>query len=239
MDPSLTPNLTDDRERATAGATIAPGTSETHGLAVDLQRLESAANGMPISVERLLETLSERGHAVAIFILSAPFVIIPIPGLSTAVSVVLFGLSFGIILGGRAWLPGLVRRRQISPETLHRLMSGTRRVMNKVSKLVKPRLAWATHRSQHWLIGLSLIVATFIFALPLPIPGNNIPPAIGLVLLSLGLIERDGLLVLLGHIYTLILAVTLIVLCILFWEVVDEHVAAAFAKLGRLWHRIT
>lgn len=216
-----------------------PVADQTHGLAVDLQRLEGAANGMPISVDRLLETLSERGHAVAIFVLSAPFVIIPIPGLSTAVSIVLFGLSFGIILGGRAWLPGFVRRREISAETLHRLTNGTRRVMSKISRFVKPRMAWATHRSQHWLIGLSLILATFIFALPLPIPGNNIPPAIGLVLLSLGLIERDGLLVLLGHIYTLLLAVVLVVLCILFWEVVDQHVADALGKLARLWQRIT
>ena len=224
-------NSSSNPANAPAGGT-APAADQSHGLAADLQRLEDAANGMPITVERLLETLSERGHAVAILILTAPFVLIPVPGLSTAVSVVVFGLAIGVILGGRAWMPGFVRRREISPERLHSLTNGTRKLLSKIGRLVKPRMSWVTHRSQHWLIGLSLFAGTFIFALPLPIPGNNIPPAIGLVMLSLGMIERDGLLVLLGHIYTLILCIILIVCAFLFWEAIDGYVHALFQRIG-------
>ena len=218
---------TNDPGTAPSDAGPSPG-GETHGLAADLQRLESAANGMPITVERLLETLSERGHAVAILILTAPFVLIPIPGLSTAVSIVVFGLAIGVMVGGRAWMPRFVRRREISPERLKSLTNGTRKLLSKIGRLVKPRMSWVTHRSQHWVIGLSLLAGTFIFALPLPIPGNNIPPAIGLVMLSLGMIERDGLLVLLGHIWTLILCIILCVCAFLFWGAISGYLSSKF-----------
>lgn len=206
--------------------------AESPGLAADLQRLEDAANGMPITIDRLLETLSERGNAVAILILSAPFIFIPIPGLSTAMAIVILGLSIGVIVGGKPWLPGFVRRRELSPETLHRLISGTRRLLNKVGGMVRPRMVWLAHRSQHWLIGISLIVTTIMFALPLPIPGNNIPPAIVLVSLSLGLIERDGLLVLLGHVGTVVMCLALALCAFLFWESIGSRMGAFFSHGG-------
>jgi hypothetical protein len=41
-----------------------------------------------------------------------------------------------------------------------------------------------------------------VLALPLPIPLVNLIPAVALILLAVGLLQRDGLAVLLGHIFT-------------------------------------
>lgn len=202
----------------------------THGLAADLQNVMREANGMPIRIERLLDVLSERGNAVAIVLLAAPFVVIPIPGVSTIMGVVILGLSLGVMFGSRPWLPGFVRRRELSPGALSKIAGGTRWVLGKFQRFVRPRVSWATDKRLHWLIGASLIAGTVALALPIPIPGNNIPPAIGVLLLALGLAERDGLLVIVGHVYTFLLWAVLIVLTIVFWEGVNEYV---IAKLSR------
>lgn len=195
-----------------------------HGLADDLQRLEKAANGMPITLNQLVSTLEDRGHAVVIILLAAPFVIIPIPGLSTIVGLAIIALSFGVIFNLKPRLPNFIGKRLISPEGLRRIVNGTSRVLRRMEKLVKPRMQWLTGKNWHWMIGISLLFATIALALPIPIPGNNIPPAIGILLLALGLLERDGLLVLIGHLYTLILWLILILLGFLFWEAVGSYV---------------
>lgn len=206
-----------------------------HGLADDLRRLDEAANGMPISLNTLVSVLEDRGHAVAIILLAAPFVIIPIPGLSTIVGLAVLMLSIGVLLGSKARLPNFIGKRNISPEGLHRIVSGTSRVLIRVEKLVKPRMEWLTGKSWHWLIGLSLIFATIALMLPLPIPGNNIPPAIGILLLALGLLERDGLFVLIGHIYTLAMWIVLLTVAMFFWEAIDTYVHRVFNKIVHLF----
>jgi len=53
------------------------------------------------------------------------------------------------------------------------------------------------------LTGLSIFLAAFMLSLPIPIPFANMIPAIGLIHLAAGLIQRDGLAILVGHAFTL------------------------------------
>lgn len=203
-------------------------TADLHGLAADLKNVEREANGMPIRLERLVDVLSERGNAVAIVLLAAPFIILPVPGVSTAFGVLFIGLSLGVMFSSKPWLPNFVRRREISPALLKKITDGTTWVLAKIQRFVRPRMAWVTDRRMHWLIGFSLLAATFAFALPIPIPLNNAPPAIAMVLLALGLAERDGLLTLIGHIYTLIMWIVLIACVIIFWAALKTYVLSKF-----------
>jgi hypothetical protein len=49
------------------------------------------------------------------------------------------------------------------------------------------------------LIGLGIVIASLGLMLPLPIPFSNSIPAWAVVLLAIGMMEKDGLCVLLGH----------------------------------------
>jgi len=53
------------------------------------------------------------------------------------------------------------------------------------------------------LIGLGIASGGLLLLLPLPIPFTNMIPAWAVVLLAAGMMQRDGLLVLLGHCMTL------------------------------------
>lgn len=175
------------------------------GLAADLDRLIADAAGGPITLGRMIEVLGDRGHAVLIVILTAPFLVLPIPGISTAFGAAIFLLGVCVMLGVRPWLPAFLRRRELSNEKLTRLVGGVDRVLNRVERIVKPRLRVLTSRAWHWSIGLSLCVAAVALALPIPIPFNNVPPAVVLMFLAFGLLERDGVSLLIGHVLNVVL----------------------------------
>jgi hypothetical protein len=54
------------------------------------------------------------------------------------------------------------------------------------------------------LIGLGIVIAGLGLMLPLPIPFSNNIPAWAVVLLAIGMMEKDGLCVLLGHITAIV-----------------------------------
>jgi hypothetical protein len=74
-----------------------------------------------------------------------------------------------------------------------------------MERVVRPRM----HFLQRWpgmmnLIGLGIFLGGFILLLPLPIPFSNTLPALSIVLLAAGMMERDGLLVLAGYVMALV-----------------------------------
>jgi len=168
-------------------------------LSDDLKTLLAHANGQPIALQGVLDALADRGIAVMILLLSAPFLINPIPGFSTAFGLAIGILSICVMFGIKPWLPGFISRRQISFERLQKVVHAVEWVLRKMEKISKPRLSFLCHRSFGLINGLGLLSLAFLLALPIPIPGNNIPPAIFLVILSFGLLERDGVLVIVGH----------------------------------------
>lgn len=202
-----------------------------HKLKDDLDELLVAANGQPITFQKLIDVLGDRGHAVLILLIASPFLIIPIPGLSTAIGGVLIILSVGLMVGMKPWLPGFIARRGISFNALTRIVHGADRVLGRVEKLFHPRMDWMLVGPMHVLLGFSLFMACVALALPIPIPGNNIPPAVIIVTLALGLLERDGVMIVVGHVLNLILWIVLAVFAKLIWLGITE----AWEKVQRLF----
>jgi hypothetical protein len=197
-------------------------------LADDLQALLEHANGQPVTLGEILDVLGDRGHAVMILLLSAPFLVNPIPALSTA-----FGLAIGILgvcvlLNLRPWLPAFIRRRSIGFDKLRRILHAVEWVLKKIERFARPRLRFLSHRAMHPLIGLTLLSLAFLLALPIPIPFNNVPPAIGLVVLAIGMLERDGVLVLIGHLWNLAMWLVLL----LVGNLLLEALAPVLGRLG-------
>lgn len=183
--------------------------ARTGRLLADLQALRERAASGPISFGQILEVLAERGHAVLIVLFAVPFLIPTPPGFSTPAGLAIGMLGLCVMANLRPWLPGFVARREVSTSAVDRIVGGTSRVLLKVEKLIKPRLQFMLAPVLHWMIGLSLVSAAFILALPIPIPWNNGPPAICILILAFGLLERDGLLILVGHVYNLAMWVAL------------------------------
>lgn len=178
--------------------------AEPRRLSADLQELLRATAGRAVTLGELEQILKGRGFALFLLLMSLPFAFpIAIPGLSIPFGIVIMLLGLRITFGMKPSLPGFILRREVSRAMLEKIIGIGLKFATRMEKLVKPRM----HFLQRWpgminLIGLGIASGGFLLSLPLPplIPFSNTIPAISVLLLTAGLMERDGLLVLFGHI---------------------------------------
>jgi hypothetical protein len=158
------------------------------------------ARAEAITVGELVDRSAEAGFGFLIGVLT--LVAIPFFGLSTP-----FGLA--IALGGvqlaigmpRPWLPKRARARQLSMAMLDRVLALLSRRTKWLSRSTRRR--WERLLMPR-LVGLGIVLLGLGLALPLPIPGSNMVFLIPLFVYAVGLLERDGIWILLGHLGTLI-----------------------------------
>lgn len=194
----------------------APAIEEPRRLSADLRALLHEADGRTVTVERIEEILKGRGVAMLILLLAAPF-IVPAPGLSTPFGIAICLLGLRIAIGGRSALPAFIRHKEVKFGTLERVVGCIVRVVSKIEKHIRPRMRFMReHPRMVNLIGVAIISAGFVLSLPLPIPLSNLFPALSILCLAAGLMERDGLLVLWGYVLGLLSWVYLAV----WWKVV-------------------
>jgi hypothetical protein len=174
-------------------------------LADDLARLLVLANGRALPVAHAVVAMEDRGYLFGVLFLALPFVL-PIPSLGMALPIGSFLAMAGLALarGGTPSLPAFLQRREIAYPAL-RALAGAADRARVLGGVLRPRLTGLTSGPARAAIGLSLFVAAFILALPIPLPLSNFFPAVAILMLVVGLIEEDGLLVLAGHVATLAL----------------------------------
>ncbi|MEA3211866.1 MAG: hypothetical protein QOE70_4923 [Chthoniobacter sp.] len=168
-------------------------------LSSDLRELLRQAAGQAVTVEEIENLLQGRGFAMFIFILAAPF-LIPAPGLSTPFGIAIALLGLRIATGQKPSLPRFILRREVQYALLARIVTRLAALVEPIEKHIKPRMHFL--RQHPWmmnLIGVGIVSGGVILALPLPIPFSNGLPAVSIMFLSAGLMERDGLLVLCGY----------------------------------------
>ncbi|HUG13334.1 MAG TPA: exopolysaccharide biosynthesis protein [Opitutaceae bacterium] len=199
-----------------------------HTLGDDIKTLAALAEQGPLTFVQLTSSLKGRAAESILVILSFAFLLIPIPGVSTVSSIVFVALTVSAVFGLPIWLPGSVRSRQISQPTAKSIIATADRNWARIARLVRPRMTFLVSGPFRWLAGFSLLLAIFAFALPIPIPFNNSPPAFCILLLSIGLLGRDGLLTLFGHLATIILWIALFMAGNFLWELAQK----VFEKLG-------
>jgi hypothetical protein len=171
------------------------------------------------SLGELLEALGERGTAMLVILMAAPFVLpIPLPGLSMpfGVAIAILGLRLGF--GRTPWLPGFLLRRPIQPSTLAAILRAVERVVRPVERMLRPRWAFLLGPVMHALAGVAIAVAALLLFPPFPMPGINALPSLAIVLLALGVMERDGVSVAAGYVVLVLSYVYLY----LWWDVASR-----------------
>lgn len=148
----------------------------------------------------LANSLGERAFGALMFIFAVPNAIPMPPGTSAILGLPLVILTWQVLVGRQTlWLPEVVRKRRISKEMLHTFVSKVTPIMTKLERVLKPRLGFIVSSDMaERLIGLvAFPLALILF---LPIPFGNIPPALAIACLALGLAERDGAAVVVGYV---------------------------------------
>lgn len=176
------------------------------------------------TIGEIIHEIHGRGHMFVCLILSIPFLIpVPMPGISTVFGLVMILSSVQFMFNRDLWLPRKIRDRVISNSIVSTVLSGVASFLRKFEKIIYPRLEFiGGNLFSKYVSGVSIIVLAVLLGLPMP-PGFNAPPALGIICLSVGHMQKDGLFVVLGWLLT-------ILNILLFWA----FFALGFAGLKQL-----
>lgn len=162
-----------------------------------LEHLASEAGPEGITIGELIDLLSDRGFGVVQLILSLPVLIPALWGIPQIVALPMLFIALQIVVGRHAlWLPQRLRARNISREGLDRLSRQSTRYIGFFERMAKPRLSFLTQGLFERFFGL--LMAVFCTSILVPLPGTNTVPGFGVAIQSIGFLERDGVLVLIG-----------------------------------------
>ena len=183
-------------------------------LTADLARVRAASDAGPLRVSDVLCSTGDRGFALVLLLTTFPFVLpFPTLGLATPVGFALALAALGLVAGRPAALPSSLGALSISPAVLARASSVVSRAAWVLARISRPRMAFAMGGSMRIALGLSLFVAAVVLGLPIPLPLSNFFPAVAILLLATGVLEGDGLLVLAGHVATLVVCAIVAASC--------------------------
>ncbi|MEN5060617.1 exopolysaccharide biosynthesis protein [Luteimonas sp. TWI1416] len=170
------------------------------------EQLQSLIAGLPdgdVQVGPLVDELGAQGMLLLVILLTLVFLIpVSIPGVSTVFGAVIVLVGAARMMGRPLWLPAAVRRRSVPAGRMRGALDAGLRWVRRLERITRPgRLAGLTHgrgiglfNDAALILGAVLLMAPFGF-----IPFSNTVPGVALMCLAIGLLQRDGMMVLLGH----------------------------------------
>ena len=166
-----------------------------HGFIGMIRSLADGAGPDGMTIGEIRDRLDERSFGLMILILAVPCLVPALYGVPQIVGVPIIVLA-GQMLFGREepWLPGWMLRRSVSKAWLDRMADFAEKRMRWFEKLSRPRLRMFAHGFGERFAAVFMIIATLTIVLPM----TNTVPSVALSLISVGLIQRDGLFVLGG-----------------------------------------
>lgn len=171
-----------------------------------LNNLLKTANGNSIKVETILDTLSGKGQAMLLIICALPFSQpLQIPGTAIPFGIILAFIGLRIAFGKRAWLPRTLLDKEVTYPTLEKTVTLALKANSKLQYFSKKRLPIFVETPNIYILhGIVIFILAIILTIPIPIPLTNLLAAIPIVFFGLGILEDDGLMIVIAYIFTLI-----------------------------------
>jgi hypothetical protein len=163
-------------------------------LSERLAQIAEASGPDRIALSELAAQLHSRVWGGLLVIFAAINVIPLPPGTNTFIAVPLVLVSAQMVFGrSTPWFPARVDRRGVTKAELQSLIAKMGWFEQRVERIFRPRLGKLTGPTATRVIGLICMVLSVIAGLPILMIHNA--PAVAIVLFGLGLIYRDGVLV--------------------------------------------
>jgi hypothetical protein len=163
-----------------------------------LREFAGSLIGERVTVGDIVAGLGDRGLGVLLAIFAIPNILpstVPFGNVATAIPPLIFAVQ--LMMGGhRLVLPNAIAKRTVGTKMLKIGAPRIAAVLAWFERLLKPRMPWVTSPGAERIIGAIGILLSIVSMLPIPF-GHNLP-ALGLMLIGLGLIERDGLAIVIG-----------------------------------------
>ncbi|MEE2566304.1 exopolysaccharide biosynthesis protein [Hyphobacterium marinum] len=172
-------------------------TTENRGLIGALQDIARDAPDDGLTLGEFTDALGERAFGVILFALALPVCIPFLYVIPQIVALPMLALAAQMAAGrGEPWLPRNFAGRRIDKPGLERMARTGKRWFGWLERLARPRLLFLSGASGERVVGFFL--AAFCTSVLVPLPLTNTNPGIATAIASLGLLTRDGILILFG-----------------------------------------
>lgn len=189
----------DAADRAPAGA------AHTHAESLG-SKLRRLAAGLPPESVTLLEVRDRVGQdgllLLAVFLALVFMVPVQIPGLSVVFGGAIVMIGVCRLRGRPLWLPENIGRRAMPSGKVQSALSKSLVWLHRLEYVSRPRRldAVASSALSEAAGNCGLIAGGLLLMAPIIlVPFSNTMPALGVLFLSIGMLQRDGLCMLYGH----------------------------------------
>ena len=149
----------------------------------------------------LVELFEEKSFAILfVILLGVPALPLPTGGATHVFEIIAVLLAVQLMAGrDHIWLPERWRRLELAGPRQRRFIAGLMKMIRWLERFSRPRLRFLfDHRLSNIVFGLLVVAGCAGAFLAPPFTGLDTLPALGVVLLSLGVLLEDFLLVVLG-----------------------------------------
>ncbi|MEI6084931.1 MAG: exopolysaccharide biosynthesis protein [Verrucomicrobiota bacterium] len=167
--------------------------------------LVSVAESLPpqsVTLRDLLTLIGEQGLLLLCVFLSLPFLLpVSIPGVSTVFGLAIIFIGTGVTFNRLPWFPQLILNRPLSTDRLKEVFKRGAGIVSRFEHFVRPRwLVLSGGPAMNFLNGCALVLGGVLLIFPLGlVPFSNTLPALAILFLALGMLERDGVCTIVGY----------------------------------------
>ncbi len=167
----------------------------SHNVTRLLRRLADDGGDAGLTLHEIRDRLDERAYGLLILLLSIPCLVPGLYGVPQVVGLMVILLAGQMLVGREEpWLPRWFLNLRCKGSWLKAMADFAETKLGWIDRLSRPRLRRFADGPGEKLAAVFMILATVTIVMPL----TNTIPSIALALLSVGLIQRDGLFVLAG-----------------------------------------
>jgi hypothetical protein len=189
-------------------STPSPAHADTLPLSALLGRVLEGVDG-GLTLQEVADRTGGRGGYLLLILLCLPFTTpVPLPGISSVIGAVILWVALTSGGEGGLRLPRWLGGKVVGSDRLRGVLRASGRLLGWIEKAVKPRgNGWLVTRTSRRLHALLMVWLAVLLMLPLPVPFTNSLPGYSIILLSACLMERDGRVIFVGYLVSLVASI--------------------------------
>lgn len=159
-----------------------------------------------LTIEEIFRIMGDEGHALLLIFLCLPYLQpIPIPFLSTVFGALTAMVGIYHFISRPPYLPKRWQHFAVPSTVIVKVSEIFEKIWRRIGHLIHERWVFLLEKPVWRFVNLFVLLTNaFLLALPLPIPMSNFFPNITILLLSLALLEKDGVLLLVSYAWSLV-----------------------------------
>ncbi|ALG67758.1 exopolysaccharide biosynthesis protein [Beggiatoa leptomitoformis] len=176
-------------------------------LSITLTEIASHLPEGSLTLRQLLEEIGEQGLLIFCIFLTIPFLIpVSIPGVSTVFGALIILISIGLLTNRLPWLPEKLMQKSIPKDFLNTALEKSAHIFEKIDKFSHARLEQLTQSTTALQFnGFMLLLGGILLIFPFGfVPFSNTLPGLAILLLAVGMLQKDGYFVLAGYIMNIL-----------------------------------